>query len=683
MFIKTLCIAAKQCRAVVIFLFAATTLIPAAYAGSWQQNVAIGGFNSVNIYTPDSFSSVGTGKALMLVLHGCVQPISNYLTANLEDAADQYGMVIAVPDAVNKAGFSCWSYWQGAVNRSSGDYANLISLANTLSGDSSRQIDPDQVYITGLSSGAAFAAQTGCVAPDVFAGVAPSAGPTIGTSSNGAITTCEVVSPSTFTSRCNSYAGSAAASFATQLAVVGHGTADTTVNTCYNQQNSNGYAALYGATQLSGTNLVSEGAGHTAQESRWSDDRVSMLWFDDLDHSWSGGAGASGSYVSGESINFASYLGSYFAAHNLRVDRNQQPVVNNLSAVENASALLINGDADDPDGSVVSVELVISRIDTGSPTLVQTSDVSVDPASGAFAWQSMSLADGLYEVSATALDDSSVRGDASLVTVRVGPPPPPTAPTLSDITAAVTGQCATITGSVVDANQDLNSVTVNFASSSIVATIDGNRFSATQCDLPGGANTATVTALDGANLSSSETVGFNVDAGVSGDYNLHISLGHIAWGVGYSQCYLAFGAASFVMREYPSGQTQCQWIADNAASCAGPVQACSGAGGGGATDTDGDGVADDVDNCPADANSDQADSDGDGIGDACDSPTGGGSCSETTSSNYAHVAAGRASTSGYLVYAVGSGDYLGWFNTFTIRTLAETSAGYFTLASCP
>jgi hypothetical protein len=38
-----------------------------------------------------------------------------------------------------------------------------------------------------------------------------------------------------------------------------------------------------------------------------------------------------------------------------------------------------------------------------------------------------------------------------------------------------------------------------------------------------------------------------------------------------------------------------------------------------ATDSDGDGVPDDEDNCPNDPNADQADADGDGLGDACDS----------------------------------------------------------------
>jgi len=41
----------------------------------------------------------------------------------------------------------------------------------------------------------------------------------------------------------------------------------------------------------------------------------------------------------------------------------------------------------------------------------------------------------------------------------------------------------------------------------------------------------------------------------------------------------------------------------------------------GVADADGDGVADDVDNCPADANPGQEDTDGDGIGDVCDTLT--------------------------------------------------------------
>lgn len=290
-------------------------------AGSWQQNESIGGFNKVHVYTPDSTSPIGSGQSLLVVLHGCTQSIDAYLTANLEDAAEEFGMVVAVPDAMNKAGFSCWSYWQGAKSRSSGDYKNLIDLANAMSGDANRNIDPDQVYIAGLSSGAVFANTTACIAPDVFAGMGISAGPSIGTSASGAIGSCEIAD---VTSRCKSYAGDQASHFDTQLASIAHGSSDTVVDDCYNTQNAEGMAGVYGVTQLPDTNTLSEGS-RTATETLWQDGRVSMLWLNGVGHTWSGGEEASGSFVSAEGINYARYLGEYFTENNARVKRNKGP----------------------------------------------------------------------------------------------------------------------------------------------------------------------------------------------------------------------------------------------------------------------------------------------------------------------------------------------------------------------
>ena len=654
-----------------------------ALAGSWQQNVALGGFSNVNIYTPDSASTIGQGRALLVVLHGCVQPISNYLTANLEDAAEAHGMVIAVPDAVNKAGFSCWSYWQGAISRNSGDYANLIGLAGALTADSSLAIDPDQVYISGLSSGAAFAAQAACVAPDVFAGVAPSAGPSIGTSSGGAIGTCEVVSSSTFRSRCRGYAGSYVSFLDTQIAVVGHGTADTTVDTCYNQQNANGYAAVYGASQLGGTTTVSEGIGHTAQQSLWTDNRVAMLWFDGLDHSWSGGAGASGSYVAPDSINFATYLGGHFAANNLRVDRNSGPIISGHQATDGGGFLSVSGTAQDAEGTVASVEVTVRE--AGSGALVESQSTNVT-AQGAYTVTTAPLLDGLYAVIAVATDDEGKSGDQAIVTTRVGPEPPPQAPELSNVIAEVDGQCATVSGTVVDENQDLDVVEVEFSTGTATANIGGTQFSASRCDLPGGANLATVLAVDAEGLSATQSISFDIDAGITGDYNLHIQQGHITWGSGYAACYLAHGTSAFTMREIAQGNGQCRWVDDDDPACAGPVQACSSEPPNPGSDQDGDGVDDSMDNCPQDANADQADNDGDGLGNVCDPTPDGdpsGTCTESTSSNYAHVAAGRATTNGWYAFAAGSGESMGLYNIWVTTTLAETSPGYYEIGACP
>ncbi|WP_239148369.1 alpha/beta hydrolase family esterase, partial [Streptomyces anulatus] len=56
-----------------------------------------------------------------------------------------------------------------------------------------------------------------------------------------------------------------------------------------------------------------------------------------------------------------------------------------------------------------------------------------------------------------------------------------------------------------------------------------------------------------------------------------------------------------------------------------------------------------------------------------------------TADNYEHVRAGRATTTGGYVYAKGSGQHLGLYNTFVTHTLKESPAGHFVLAdgTCP
>ena len=86
---KLLALSIKINVNVIIKLLTLLLVIPlSAYGGSWQQNVAIGGFNKVHIYTPDSMSPIGEGKSLLIVLHGCVQPRDNFLAANFEVAAE-------------------------------------------------------------------------------------------------------------------------------------------------------------------------------------------------------------------------------------------------------------------------------------------------------------------------------------------------------------------------------------------------------------------------------------------------------------------------------------------------------------------------------------------------------------------------------------------------------------------
>ncbi|MDY0814330.1 PHB depolymerase family esterase [Kitasatospora purpeofusca] len=60
--------------------------------------------------------------------------------------------------------------------------------------------------------------------------------------------------------------------------------------------------------------------------------------------------------------------------------------------------------------------------------------------------------------------------------------------------------------------------------------------------------------------------------------------------------------------------------------------------------------------------------------------TPGGPAPCYTTDNYHQVAAGRATQSGGLVYALGSGQAMGLWNTFTVHTLRRTGPGYYVLA---
>jgi poly(3-hydroxybutyrate) depolymerase len=61
----------------------------------------------------------------------------------------------------------------------------------------------------------------------------------------------------------------------------------------------------------------------------------------------------------------------------------------------------------------------------------------------------------------------------------------------------------------------------------------------------------------------------------------------------------------------------------------------------------------------------------------------GFTCSATLASNYAHVTAGRALASGGYALAKGSNQNMGLYNTFYTTTLAQTSAGYYIIGTCP
>src|SRR4051794_447704 len=104
----------------------------------------------------------------------------------MEPTAKAYGLFVAIPDVgdANDYGQGCWDFRDAAdLHHNIRDIVDLAAALKSRILD----IDPNQVYVTGLSSGAAIALQTACKAPDVFAGVGAVEGPSVGSNQNNSV----------------------------------------------------------------------------------------------------------------------------------------------------------------------------------------------------------------------------------------------------------------------------------------------------------------------------------------------------------------------------------------------------------------------------------------------------------------------------------------------------------------
>ena len=171
----------------------------------WQFETSFMGFPEAWVYVPASYSTRVPGKrGLVFHLMGCGQRAFQVAQAGgWPEAAEAFGLVVVVPGVAapahpnrDAAQVECFNYgYDGAYGvrnptRTDADHAALIAAARALPTDaraSAWAIDPDQVYVAGLSAGGAVAVQVGCMAPDLFAGVATAAAPGLGTAQGTAV----------------------------------------------------------------------------------------------------------------------------------------------------------------------------------------------------------------------------------------------------------------------------------------------------------------------------------------------------------------------------------------------------------------------------------------------------------------------------------------------------------------
>jgi poly(3-hydroxybutyrate) depolymerase len=400
---------------------------PGAWSANqtWDADTVNGGSLTGYFYWPATQPTLAGKRALVLVLHGCTQTaLGDVIDTgdggfNWKTMADQYGAVVLAPNATgNVYSNHCWDYASTSHNRTSGHDAVLLKLINRFVTNPQYAIDPNQVYVAGLSSGGGETMALGCMAPDIFAGVGINAGPPPGT------TTAQIgFVPSGYTAttagnNCKALAGSNSPKFATQVAGVVWGTTDYTVAQGYGPMDAQAMRIAYGGTftQQSSASVAGGGSNIPYKDSNGKL-RTSEITVTGMAHAWPAGAGGQNSnYVDAAHVNYPSFVMDFWFKNNLRVSAFAAPVVNSCSATVNGGNVTVAGAGTDTAGTITSYKVTLS-----GPTAVNDAAAG----SGASFSKAYAVANGYYTGSVTATD--SVTGQTSaacnIAQFLVGPAP--------------------------------------------------------------------------------------------------------------------------------------------------------------------------------------------------------------------------------------------------------------------
>ncbi len=314
------------------FSMSAFALTPGT--GTWVKETASYGppnLQDAYVYVPSNANpAVLNGKrALMITLHGCGQTASGNVINNKfnwETTAERYGMVIIAPTvpagtSATRSSSGCWDWFGTGWTRTNRDQVPLKKLIDAVMARANLDIDPNQVYITGLSSGAGETHVMGCAFPDLFAGVGVNAGPALGSSSLS-IFSDPSVSAAQVAANCKSANGNAYNShFTTQLWNTVYGSSDYLVKPSHNVRNGEGMRQLYGTAATAYSFTVSGGGNGTLYKDANGKERVSLISVSGMSHAWPAGSGGSGggTYVDYTHINYPVWIANWFFTNNLRV----------------------------------------------------------------------------------------------------------------------------------------------------------------------------------------------------------------------------------------------------------------------------------------------------------------------------------------------------------------------------
>lgn len=334
-------IASKKIVRLTLFLLLAinavvANAVSAPKAGEWTKDENNYGLTSLYLYFPKNSAPKLAGKrALMVVLHGCGQSVSGDIIdkrAGWEGPAEQYGMVLAAPDVPTtkpsgkRIAAGCWDWFGDQHKRGERDTALLANMINAIKARPELNIDPNQIYAVGMSSGGGVTQVLACTYPELIAGFGVHSGPALGSLAFDGFTPPKV-SAQSIADNCKKFAGDQQAALSTQIASIIHGDLDRLVVPEHADRNREGLQLLYhantGAGKIEETNH-SEGKLYKDDQGRI---RLAQILVTGMGHAFAAGEGGSGGGTYGETfhdythINYPAWVTKFFFDNNLRVKR--------------------------------------------------------------------------------------------------------------------------------------------------------------------------------------------------------------------------------------------------------------------------------------------------------------------------------------------------------------------------
>jgi poly(hydroxyalkanoate) depolymerase family esterase len=271
--------------------------IPGSYADTT-------GHRDYKLYVPPSAED--RPLPLVVMLHGCTQSPDDFAAGTAMNAAAlALGFFVLYPAQSSQANPQrCWNWFKhNHQERGRGEPALIAGMTRDVMAHYA--IDPDRVYVAGLSAGGAMAAILGDTYPDLYAAVGVHSG-----------LAAHAASDLSSALAAMNGGGADVHGAATRMpTIVFHGDADTTVHPANGEQV---IAASVGTEGQVESKRIQGGAGrdYTRRVHRAADGQVlAEHWLvHGAPHAWSGGS-AEGSYTDGRGPDASAQMLRFFFEH--------------------------------------------------------------------------------------------------------------------------------------------------------------------------------------------------------------------------------------------------------------------------------------------------------------------------------------------------------------------------------